>query len=59
MGFFCRGGSKILLDPGRAQDAPDDIRTGPKYRDVPDFSIEGLAEAVVRDYGGIDILVTT
>jgi enoyl-[acyl-carrier protein] reductase I len=40
-------------------DAPEDIRTNKRYRDVGDFSIEGLATRVATDFGtpAVDILV--
>ena len=33
------------------EDAPDDVRTSKRYADVGDFSISGLADALVRDFG--------
>lgn len=40
-------------------DAPADIRENKRYRDVGDFSIEGLARRIESDFGrgGLDILV--
>lgn len=32
-------------------DAPDDVRTSKRYAEVGDFSIGGLADALVRDFG--------
>jgi enoyl-[acyl-carrier protein] reductase I len=40
-------------------DAPDDIRTNKRYREVGDFSIDGLASRLAADFGPqpLDILV--
>jgi enoyl-[acyl-carrier-protein] reductase (NADH) len=40
-------------------DAPEDIRTNKRYREVGDFSVEGLAQRLVADFGErpLDILV--
>ncbi|HJU75959.1 MAG TPA: enoyl-[acyl-carrier-protein] reductase [Gemmatimonadaceae bacterium] len=40
-------------------DAPEDIRTNKRYKDVGDFSVAGLAERLTRDFGApaLDILV--
>jgi enoyl-[acyl-carrier protein] reductase I len=40
-------------------DAPEEIRTGKRYKDVGDFSIAGLATRITADFGSpcIDILV--
>ncbi len=40
-------------------DAPDDIRTNKRYRDVGDFSIDGLRNALAADFGErpLDVLV--
>lgn len=40
-------------------DAPEDIRTNKRYKDVGDFSVEGLAARLVADFGPqpLDILV--
>jgi enoyl-[acyl-carrier protein] reductase I len=40
-------------------DAPEDVRTSKRYKDVGDFSIEGLAARMVADFGQqpLDILV--
>ena len=40
-------------------DAPDDVRTNKRYKDVGDFSIEGLAGRLTADFGPqpLDILV--
>lgn len=40
-------------------DAPDDIRTNKRYKDVGDFSIEGLRNALTADFGDhpLDVLV--
>ena len=40
-------------------DAPEDIRTNKRYKEVGDFSIEGLAASLVRDFGdkSLDIVV--
>jgi len=40
-------------------EAPDDIRTSKRYKDVGDFSIAGLAERLAADFGSpcIDVLV--
>ena len=40
-------------------DAPEDVRTSKRYRDTGDFSIDGLAESMRRDFGepAFDILV--
>jgi enoyl-[acyl-carrier protein] reductase I len=40
-------------------DAPEDIRTNRRYKDTGDFSIEGLAAQVTKDFGErpLDILV--
>src|SRR5947208_1695363 len=32
-------------------DAPEDVRTSKRYRDVGDFSVSGLAQRLVRDFG--------
>jgi enoyl-[acyl-carrier protein] reductase I len=37
-------------------DAPEELRTSRRYRDLGDFSISGLAESVKAD-GGVDIVV--
>ena len=40
-------------------DAPEDVRTSKRYRDVGDFSVSGLAQRLVQDFGGrpLDIAV--
>jgi len=40
-------------------DAPEDIRTNKRYKDVGDFSIEGLAGRLVADFGErpLDIII--
>jgi enoyl-[acyl-carrier protein] reductase I len=40
-------------------DAPEDIRTNKRYREVGDFSVDGLAQRLVADFGQrpLDILV--
>jgi enoyl-[acyl-carrier protein] reductase I len=40
-------------------DAPEEIRTNKRYKDVGDFSIDGLAQRVLADFGagGVDIVV--
>ncbi|MFN8668472.1 MAG: enoyl-[acyl-carrier-protein] reductase [Gemmatimonadaceae bacterium] len=40
-------------------DAPEDIRTSKRYKDVGDFSITGMANAIAADFGqgGIDVVV--
>jgi enoyl-[acyl-carrier protein] reductase I len=40
-------------------DVPDDVRENKRYRDIGDFSIEGLARQVSTDFGngGLDIVV--
>ena len=40
-------------------DAPEEVRTSKRYRDVGDFSIDGLATRLVEDFGErpLDILV--
>src|SRR5262245_61954477 len=40
-------------------DAPDDIRTNKRYKDVGDFSVEGLRQRLVADFGepALDIVV--
>jgi enoyl-[acyl-carrier protein] reductase I len=40
-------------------DAPEDLRTSKRYKDVGDFSIEGLAKRLVEDFGEkpLDIVV--
>jgi len=40
-------------------DAPEDVRTSKRYKDVGDFSMEGLAARISADYGekGLDIVV--
>jgi len=40
-------------------DAPDEIRTNKRYKDVGDFSIAGLAQQMMSDFGprALDILV--
>ena len=40
-------------------DAPEDVRTNKRYKDVGDFSVAGLAEQLVRDFGEkpLDIVV--
>ncbi len=32
-------------------DAPEDVRTSKRYRDVGDFSVSGLAQRLVQDFG--------
>jgi enoyl-[acyl-carrier protein] reductase I len=41
------------------EDAPDDVRTSKRYKDVGDFSIQGLANRIREDFGeqGLDIVV--
>src|SRR5207249_5579391 len=34
-----------------ASDAPDDVRTNNRYRDVGDFSITGVAQRLTQDFG--------
>jgi enoyl-[acyl-carrier protein] reductase I len=43
----------------RLEDAPEDVRESKRYKDTGDFSINGLAESMVRDFGErpLDILV--
>jgi enoyl-[acyl-carrier protein] reductase I len=43
----------------RLTDAPDELRTSKRYKDVGDFSIEGLANRLTTDFGApaLDILV--
>ena len=40
-------------------DAPEDVRTSKRYKDVGDFSIQGIAERLVADFGErpLDIVV--
>ncbi len=40
-------------------DAPDDVRTSKRYKDVGDFSIEGMVSSLVADFGEkpLDIVV--
>ena len=40
-------------------DAPDDIRTSKRYKDTGDFSIQGLADRMVADFGErpLDIVI--
>jgi len=40
-------------------DAPEDLRSGKRYKDVGDFSVAGLAERLVQDFGPhpLDIVV--
>src|SRR5689334_14973041 len=40
-------------------DAPEEIRSNKRYKDVGDFSVAGLAQGLVRDFGDrpLDILV--
>jgi enoyl-[acyl-carrier protein] reductase I len=40
-------------------DAPSDVRENKRYKDVGDFSIEGLAERIRSDFGdtGLDVVV--
>jgi enoyl-[acyl-carrier protein] reductase I len=40
----------------RLEDVPDDVKTSKRYRDLGDFTIGGLANAVAAD-GGVDIVV--
>jgi enoyl-[acyl-carrier protein] reductase I len=41
------------------EDAPGDVRTSKRYKDVGDFSIQGLANRIREDFGeqGLDIVV--
>ncbi len=41
------------------EDAPEDVRTSKRYKDVGDFSITGMANAIAADFGqgGIDVVV--
>jgi enoyl-[acyl-carrier protein] reductase I len=41
------------------EDAPEDVRTSKRYRDVGDFSIGGIAARIVQDFGErpLDIVV--
>jgi enoyl-[acyl-carrier protein] reductase I len=43
----------------RIEDAPEDVRTNKRYKDVGDFSIGGLAAQLVADFGDrpLDIVV--
>ncbi|HEX4936812.1 MAG TPA: enoyl-[acyl-carrier-protein] reductase [Gemmatimonadaceae bacterium] len=40
-------------------DAPEDVRTSKRYKEVGDFSITGMANAIAADFGqgGLDIVV--
>lgn len=40
-------------------DAPEDVRTNKRYKDVGDFSIDGLANRLVADFGAqpLDIII--
>ncbi len=40
-------------------DAPDDVRTSKRYKDIGDFSVEGLVQRMVAEFGEqpLDILV--
>jgi enoyl-[acyl-carrier protein] reductase I len=40
-------------------DAPEDVRANKRYRDVGDFSVEGLRQRLVADFGGrpLDIVI--
>ena len=40
-------------------DAPEDVKTGKRYKDTGDFSIDGLAARITSDFGdkGLDIVV--
>jgi enoyl-[acyl-carrier protein] reductase I len=40
-------------------DAPEDIRTNKRYKDVGDFSIDGVAQRLVQDFGErpLDIII--
>src|SRR2546422_9546340 len=42
-----------------AADAPEDVRTNKRYKDVGDFSVEGLRQRLVQDLGDkpLDIVV--
>src|SRR5437773_4001128 len=42
-----------------AADAPDDVRTNKRYRDVGDFSITGVAQRLTQDFGSrpLDIVI--
>jgi len=41
------------------EDAPDEVRSGKRYRDVGDFSVAGLAARLTADFGtpALDVLV--
>jgi enoyl-[acyl-carrier protein] reductase I len=41
------------------EDAPDELRTSKRYKDVGDFSIQGVANRIREDFGerGLDIVV--
>lgn len=41
------------------EDAPEEVRTSKRYKDVGDFSIAGMAANIERDFGpgGIDVVV--
>lgn len=39
------------------EDVPQEIRENKRYKDVPNYTISEVAEAVFRDFGNIDILV--
>jgi enoyl-[acyl-carrier protein] reductase I len=41
------------------EDAPEDIRTNKRYKDVGDFSVAGVAERLIEDFGDhpVDIVV--
>ena len=41
------------------EDAPEDVRTSKRYKDVGDFSITGMANAIAADFGqgAIDVVV--
>ena len=41
------------------EDAPEDVRTSKRYKEVGDFSIAGMAASLERDFGphGVDVVV--
>src|SRR5262249_46296668 len=38
-------------------DVPENVRTDRRYAKFPDFSIQGTADAVGKQFGGIDMLI--
>ncbi len=41
----------------KPEDVPEEVRENKRYKEVGGYTVSEVAEAVVRDFGGIDILI--